>query len=366
MTYDRDPVNHVWVAGLSLSPGIVRDGGGQANCHFGSAMALSADGSILAVGAPFHDHDGSSTEAGAVYLFEFVDSATGYREITFIRGVDVGFGAGNLFGSTVALSDDANTLVIGAPRYNSGQGGVRVWYRSTGMGACGVLEWRPQTAVLSPTSDTSALLGSSISLDSTAAWLVIGAPMEASTSGQGAVYTYLQSIPGVWSLEAKLESPAGGNGAGKFGTSVAVTISPQSGGVILAVGAPGEGTHGEIYQLEWQPWMTVPEWEYTFKATPWDAEGSGARAGSSMAISPDGTSLLGQCTTTHNEHILFALRLLCSSWLFLVLCAVSGRAARRIRRRGVHRCDHLFHENVGRGSLGTTRQQAGTAGHRCE
>jgi FG-GAP repeat len=98
--------------------------------RFGIAIALSADGNTLAVGAWGEDsgatginanqNDESAQESGAVYLFSrsnLVWSQQAYLKASNTR-------AGDRFGTRVALSADGNTLAVGAQEEDGGNAGI--------------------------------------------------------------------------------------------------------------------------------------------------------------------------------------------------------------------------------------------------
>jgi hypothetical protein len=97
---------------------------------FGQAVALSADGNTLAVGASSEDSgatgingdqaDISATGAGAVYLFRF--DGTSWAQQAYVKASNTE--AGDAFGRAVALSADGNTLAVGASSEDSGATGV--------------------------------------------------------------------------------------------------------------------------------------------------------------------------------------------------------------------------------------------------
>ncbi|MFE8585958.1 YDG domain-containing protein, partial [Sphingomonas sp. NCPPB 2930] len=108
--------------------------------RFGAGIALNADASRLAIGAPGApgtDGSGNSlTGPGQLYVLDFSDSSFSGGSVSaqFGRGVsgavDVGaLEAGDKFGSSVALNARGNRMVIGA-NYDGGAGNV-----STGSGA---------------------------------------------------------------------------------------------------------------------------------------------------------------------------------------------------------------------------------------
>jgi hypothetical protein len=88
--------------------------GEAAGDYFGSAVSLSDDGTILAVGAIFND--GTGTNAGQARIYRY--SGSSWSQL----GSDIdGEAAGDLFGKAVSLSGDGTKLAIGANK-NSGNG----------------------------------------------------------------------------------------------------------------------------------------------------------------------------------------------------------------------------------------------------
>lgn len=96
---------------------------------FGTSIALSGDGTILAAGAWGNDARGDS--AGCVQVFAW--NGTNWNQ----RGQDLdGSFAGDAFGTAVALSSDGSVVACGAPRfYSEIPGYVRIygWNGSTWM-----------------------------------------------------------------------------------------------------------------------------------------------------------------------------------------------------------------------------------------
>jgi hypothetical protein len=92
----------------------------RANDTFGARLALSADGSVLAAGAPQQPgggigvtpavSDASAPESGAVYVF--VRDATRWRQDAYLKAPDAA--EYDLFGSAVALSGDGRVLAAAA------------------------------------------------------------------------------------------------------------------------------------------------------------------------------------------------------------------------------------------------------------
>ena len=97
---------------------------------FGSSLDLSADGMTLAVGASREDSastgvnarqdDESSLLSGAVYLFEGGDG--NWQQQAYLKASNTG--AEDLFGASVSMSGDGNTLAVGATSEGSASTGI--------------------------------------------------------------------------------------------------------------------------------------------------------------------------------------------------------------------------------------------------
>jgi hypothetical protein len=110
--YTYDLVENNWVQ----RGDVLEDEGSSIMDNFGYAVALSSNGEILAIGAP-----GKSFYLGCVYIYDLVEDIWVQRG-SVLEAIDgVGF---DLFGSALALSFDGTILVVGAPGVNSNKGGV--------------------------------------------------------------------------------------------------------------------------------------------------------------------------------------------------------------------------------------------------
>ena len=142
----------------------------QINDWFGDVLDLSADGNTLAVGAPREDSsltgvnstatDTTINDSGAVYVF--TKSNNVWQQEAYIKASNTG--ADDHFGSSLSLSGDGKTLVVGAEneagnsnaKLNSGA--VYVFYKATSSWA--------QQAYLKPTySDDNDQFGAFGALD---------------------------------------------------------------------------------------------------------------------------------------------------------------------------------------------------------
>jgi hypothetical protein len=96
---------------LSNAIGYIKASNTGLNDHFGAAMAISMDGSTLAIGAPEEDGPNDSLAgSGAVYVF--ARSSTGWVQQAYRKASNAGAGDG--FGGVVSLDGFGDTLAVGA------------------------------------------------------------------------------------------------------------------------------------------------------------------------------------------------------------------------------------------------------------
>ena len=136
--------------------------------NFGNAIALSADGSTLAVGA-----FGTTGQQGNAYVY--TRSGTGYVSPQTLS--DPGVTALDNFGSAVALSVDGSTLAVGAYVANKA-------YVFTRTGA----SYGLSQTLLDPGGVFNDNLGTALAMSGDGGTLAVGAP--GASSLQGAMYVY--------------------------------------------------------------------------------------------------------------------------------------------------------------------------------
>src|SRR5690606_8092877 len=153
----------------------------------GHSISLSADGSIVAIGAP--DNDGTGNNAGHVRVYKNVSGV--WTQI----GNDIdGEAAGDLSGWSVSLSSDGSIVAVGAPRNNgngNNSGHVRVYENVSGV-------W---TQIGSDIDGETALdqSGWNVSLSSDGSIVAIGAPRNSGNAknDSGHVRVY-ENLSGIW------------------------------------------------------------------------------------------------------------------------------------------------------------------------
>ena len=185
--------------------------------RFGRSVSLSADGNTLAAGA-FNEssgatgingdqNDNAAVDAGAVYVFRRMGSL--WEQQAYIKASNTD--GSDIFGISISLSADGNTMAVGAFSESSSATGIngdQTDNSAIGAGAVygfarnGSL-WEQQAYIKASNTDGSDNFGTSISLSADGNTMAVGAFNESSTAtgingdqtdnsvfAAGAVYLY--------------------------------------------------------------------------------------------------------------------------------------------------------------------------------
>lgn len=237
---------------------------GSAGSWLGWSCSLSADGTILAVGGPFNSDAFSS--AGQVQVYEFTGGT--WSQI----GADLnGTAAFDRFGTSVSLSADGTILAVGA-RQNNNPGFAEIYENIAGT-------WTLLGSRINGDANDD-YFGVSISLSADGTIVAIGAQYNSAggvLAGQGKIYEYSAST---WT---QLGSDILGDAAGDL---AGVSVSLSADGTIFAIGAmenDGNGTssgHVMIFEYSASTWSQV--------GTDIDGTNAGDESGISVSLSGDG------------------------------------------------------------------------------
>ena len=169
----------------------------DAGDRFGFSVSLDYDGNSLAVGARQEDssvkgidgaqNNNNSNDTGAVYVFSRSSTGT-WSQQAYIKARNTG--AGDQFGYSVSLSDDGNSLAVGAINEDSNSTGVGDLQNnnSTNTGAVyvfsrsGIGTWSQQSYIKASNTDANDLFGISVSLSDDGNSLAVGATNEDSNA----------------------------------------------------------------------------------------------------------------------------------------------------------------------------------------
>jgi hypothetical protein len=220
----------------------------------GTLVALSADGNTAIVSG-----SGDDTNVGAAWVFTRYDGVWTQQGSKLIGNGAVGQ---SLQGTSVALSADGNTLIVGGPGDDANAGAAWVFTRSSGV-------WTQQGSKLSGTGAVgNAFQGLSIALSGDGTTAIVGGPDDKSNTGAAWIFT---QSGGVWTQQGSKLFGSGAVGAAHQGYSVALSadgntaiesgladnantgatwIFTQSGGVWTQQGSKlvGNGAVGKAFQ----------------------------------------------------------------------------------------------------------------------
>lgn len=295
----------------------------QPYAEFGAALALSAAGDTLVVGAPGEsnaatgvDGDpwlGPADRAGAAYVYSRENGAWTHR--SYLKASNTS--ETDQFGLALALSADGNTLAVGAPLESGASAGVNgdqsegaVYSGAVYMFARQDGAWSQQAYIKASNTQQFDAFGHALALAGDGDTLAVGAPCESSAATEidgdqanddarsaGALYLFSRQGQ-AWQQDAYVKAPNAGEWA-LFGASVALS---GDGGILVA-GAPGEGG-GDAGSFAEFPEVTRPDsgaayvfarvagtWTYRrYLKAP--KSRSDYQFGSAMDIAADGTTLV--------------------------------------------------------------------------
>ncbi len=207
--------------------------------YFGYSCSLSANGSILAVGA--RGWEGTYTDQGCLYIYDWTGGAWVQRG-SVLTASDAA--SSDYFGVTCSLSADGSVLAVGAHGWEgtaTNQGGVYIYDWTGGA-------WVQRGSVLTASdAAVSDYFGYSCSLSADGSILAVGAyTWEGTAANQGGVYIY-DWTGGAWVQRGSVLTASDAAVSDCFGISCSLSAN----GSILAVGAYGwEGTatnQGAVY-----------------------------------------------------------------------------------------------------------------------
>lgn len=311
--------------------------GEASNDQFGTSVAISGDGRIVAAGAPFNAGGGAS--AGHVRVYEYTTGLTGSLAWTQL-GADIDGINGEQSGISISLNTAGDVLAIGSPNYSTtltNVGRVRVFYLDPAalnwvqrggdiIGTAGNIysgttvclngdgtrlavfdfggasnvgqvkvyawngtTWNPLGQTLTGITSNSEF-GRGLAFNSAGTRLAVGAPKDATLGvNQGATYVYdWDSTAALWTLNSPVIF--GEVAADQSGTAVSLNYA----GDRLAIGAPfnaGSGAAGSNrggVRVYTNPDNTV--WQQLGADLNGDANDD--RYGTAVAISGDGSRVI--------------------------------------------------------------------------
>jgi hypothetical protein len=195
----------------------------------GSSVSLSGDGDTAIIGAPLND-----SNAGAVWVFRRFDGA--WHEQAKLVGTDAIGQAAQ--GSAVSLSSDGKTAIIGGQADNFVNRGVSGWVGAAWIFTRSHGAWTQKAKLVGTGAKGLAQQGHSVALSSDGDTAIVGGPSDNHAIGAAWVFTRLH---GAWSQRAKLI------GSDAIGNSVlqGFSVSLSGDAKTAIVGGPGDDGNKE-------------------------------------------------------------------------------------------------------------------------
>ena len=235
---------------------------------FGATVGISGDGQTIIVGAPGEDSaiagdqtNNAALDAGAVYVFRR-DSPVSWEQTGYLKAsnIDAGDVFGAVFGGLVLgvqrsidISEDGNTIAVGAMREASGNGeqnddsaaNAGAVYVFTREASGGTFAWNQQAYIKASNPGNNDLFGAAVTLSADGNHLAVGATgedgnaagvggvVDNTLNAGGAVYVYTRSSA-TWAQTNYVKAPDPNNQ--NYGVSLALSGDAS----LLVVGGTGE------------------------------------------------------------------------------------------------------------------------------
>jgi hypothetical protein len=172
----------------------------------GAAVALSADGNTAIVGGAI---DNNST--GAVWVWTRTGGVWTQQGAKLVGSGAVGRAAQ---GASVSISADGNTAIVGGPGDNNNTGAAWIWIRAGGV-------WTQQgTKLVGSDAVGIGTQGSSVALSADGNTAIVGGPVD--NNYPGAVWVWTRSV-GVWTQQGPKLVGSGAVGLASQGGAVALS-----------------------------------------------------------------------------------------------------------------------------------------------
>jgi hypothetical protein len=254
------------------NPVVIAGGYAYTQPEFAYGVSISTDGNYVAVGAR-QEFANSSSNGGAVYIY--TRSGSTWTQQARLVGSTVS--TDYRFGSSVSINSDGTYLLVGAYSKNYNVGTAYVFTRSGST-------WTQQAEIPSPTA-TADLFGLRSAINSTGDLVAICAQGNpgagAAYTQSGAVYVYSRS-GSTWALQQTLRA-SDENTYWRFGRSARF----NSDGTYIIIGAPMSSTgtgNGAAYIFT----RSGSTWTQQAKITAADAQVDDY-FGTSVSINSDAT-----------------------------------------------------------------------------
>lgn len=278
---------------------------------FGSSVAISADATTAIVGAP-----GDAGGRGAAWVFTR-EGPTWTEQGERLTDGEVTGGSlpeASAFGASVAISADGATAVVGGPGDAAGEGALWVFTREGST-------WTQQGEKLTGGEEEGAAeLGHSVAISNDGVTALAGGPRDAKSIGAAWVFTREGAT---WAQQGAKLLGAHEAGHGRFGGSVALSGD----GDTALIGARADHSFTNT-GAAWAFSRTGSTWTQQGEKLTGAGETTGGEFASSVTLSDDGeTALIGGVSNEGGAGAAWAFTHEGSTWLQQGEKLTSGEAS---------------------------------------
>lgn len=268
--YHRASAQSAWVPRGNPIDGLVAGDG------LGTSLSISSDGLTLAVAIPLHDANGR--DSGRVLVFRW-DEANGWGQLG--SAID-GEAAFDRSGSAISLSGDATTLAIGA--FGNDEVDIDAGHARVFRWQAGVSDWVQLGDDINGIALTDGT-GTSVSLSADGGIVAVGGPRN--TFGRGHLRTFK------WDAATSSWQQMGADLVGEEeGDNFGGTASISADGLTLAVGAVGNDASGygagHVRVFRWNSGTS----SWVQQGADLDGEAAYDNSATSLALSADGGTVV--------------------------------------------------------------------------
>jgi gliding motility-associated-like protein len=240
---------------------------GSSPALFGASVSLSADGNTLVAEA-----GGDNDNIGAAYVFVRKDTTWVQLGVKLVATSSAADNTSTPGDQRVAMSADGNTFAMGAHSVNNGLGGVWVFTRTDTV-------WTQQGGRLfGSTSIGQPKQGSAVAISADGSKIAIGGPGD--DSSKGAVWVFARSGTGWVQQGIKIKSTYFAASAAQQGSSVNLNAD----GKVLLIGAKADASltgAGAIFRYRDTTWKQ-------YSKTIAQGAAAGSTVGNSTGLSAEG------------------------------------------------------------------------------
>lgn len=200
--------------------------------RLGESVAQSSDGQVTVAGS-IARNTGAGAESGRVYVYlgrSGTDTLPRAEDAQLAPTPGIDIRTDDRFGSSVDVSSNGDTIVVGASNYSVGLGTVYVFQRTD------TSSWEQTARISAPAGANGGGFGTAVAISDDGSRIVAGAPASLSSTAQGAAAYYVLEN-GTWTLKTVV---AGGAAGSLGGTDVEISAD----GSRVAVGAPTSKVSG--------------------------------------------------------------------------------------------------------------------------